>query len=215
MQLTASTAGKLQGRTPLEFPTGETPDISEYLDFGWYDRVWYKEDAGLGDNKLGQFLGPSHKVGSLMSYWLLPKSCMPISRMTVQRVTHLETQTDSNRKRFEHYDTAITERFNEVDTQESFSTPSRDKPTMEIWKDLADDDEEIQNKFVRVFDNTDLKEDDDQFTPDSYDSYINMELALDRGGEQPKYARFKKRLKDNQGRPIGIVSDNPILNTRM
>ena len=34
MQLTASTAGKLQGRTPLEFLTGETPDISEYLYFG-------------------------------------------------------------------------------------------------------------------------------------------------------------------------------------
>ena len=42
-----------------------------------------------------------------------------------------------------------------------------------------------------------------------------MELALDRGGEQPEYARVKKRLKENQGRPIGIASDNPILDTRM
>ena len=67
MQITASTAGKLQGRTTLELLTGETPEISEYLDFGWYDRVWYKEDAGLGETKIGRFLGPSHKVGSLMS----------------------------------------------------------------------------------------------------------------------------------------------------
>ena len=88
MQLTASTAGKLQGRTPLELLTGETPDISEYLDFGWYDRVWYKEDAGLRETKLGRFLGPLHKVGSLTSYWVLPKSCIPISRTTVQCVTH-------------------------------------------------------------------------------------------------------------------------------
>ena len=66
-----------------------------------------------------------------------------------------------------------------------------------------------------MFDNTDVKEDDDQFTPESYDNYIKMEPALDRGGEQPKYARFKKRLKDNQGRPIGIASDNPILDTIM
>ena len=84
-------AEKLQGRTPLELLTGETTDISEYLDFGWYDRVWYKEDAGLGDTKIGRFLGPSHKVGSLMSYWVLPKSGIIISRTTVQRVTHLET----------------------------------------------------------------------------------------------------------------------------
>ena len=52
MQITASTAVKLQGRTPLELLTGETPVISDYLDFGWYDRVWYKEDAGLGETKI-------------------------------------------------------------------------------------------------------------------------------------------------------------------
>ena len=66
-----------------------------------------------------------------------------------------------------------------------------------------------------MFDNTDVREDDDKFTPDSYDNYKNMELALDQGWEQPKYARVKKRLKDNQGRPIGIESDNPIIDTRM
>ena len=75
----------------MELLTGETPDISEYLYFVWYDRVWYKEDAGLRETKLGRFLGPSHKVGSLMSYWVLPKSGIIISRTTVQRVTHLET----------------------------------------------------------------------------------------------------------------------------
>ena len=134
-----------------------------------------------------------------MSYWVLPKSGIPILRMTLQRVTHLETQTDANRKRSEHYDTAITERFYEVYTQESFSAPSSDKPTMEMWKDLADGDEDFQNEFARVFGNTDVKEDDDRFTLDYYDNYINMELELDRGGEQPEYTRVKKRLKDNQG----------------
>ena len=157
MQIIAITAGKLQGQTPLEFLTRETPDISEYLDFVWYDRVWYKEDAGLGENKLGQFLGTSQKVESFMSYWVLPKSCIPISRTTVQCVTRLETQTDANRKRFEHYDTAITERFHEVYTQASFSAPSSDKTTMEMWKDLSDRDEDFQNEFTRVFDNTDVK----------------------------------------------------------
>ena len=114
-------------------------------------------------------------------------------------MTQLETQIDANRKRFKHYNTAITERFHEVYIQASFSAPSSDKPTMEMWKDLADGDEDFQNEFARVFDNTDVKEYDDQFTPDSYDNYINMELALDQGGDQPKYTRVKKRLKDNQG----------------
>ena len=78
MQLTASTAVKLQGLTPLDLLTGKTPYISKYLDFGWYDRVWYREDTVLGETKLGRFLGPLHKVESLMSYWVLPKSGIPI-----------------------------------------------------------------------------------------------------------------------------------------
>ena len=42
-----------------------------------------------------------------------------------------------------------------------------------------------------------------------------MDLELDWGGKQLEYAIVKKGLKDNQGRPIGIASDNPILDTTM
>mmetsp|Transcript_24453 Transcript_24453/g.37197 ORF Transcript_24453/g.37197 Transcript_24453/m.37197 type:complete len:170 (-) Transcript_24453:2332-2841(-) len=47
MQLTAANAAGLEGETPLGALLGETPDISAYLDFGWYDWVWFKENAGL------------------------------------------------------------------------------------------------------------------------------------------------------------------------
>ena len=68
MQITASFAEYLQGRKPLEALTGETTEISKYLDFGFYDWVWFKEDAGLGETKLGRLLGVSHHIVSLMSY---------------------------------------------------------------------------------------------------------------------------------------------------
>ena len=70
MQSKASFAADIQVRTPLEALTGETPEISQYLDFGFYDRVWFKEDTGVGETKLGIFLGVSHYIGSLMSYWV-------------------------------------------------------------------------------------------------------------------------------------------------
>ena len=68
MQRTASTSGDLSGQTTLEQLTGETPEISEYLDFTFYDWCWYKDNAGLGETKLGRWLGVSHRIGSLMSY---------------------------------------------------------------------------------------------------------------------------------------------------
>ena len=83
IQLTASHSGKLQGRTTLKYMTAETPDISEYLDFGWYGQAWYKEDAGFVETKIVRFLRPSYQVGSLMSYWILTASGIPVSRTTV------------------------------------------------------------------------------------------------------------------------------------
>ena len=41
MQCITSTAGSLHGRTGLEKVMGETPEISEYIDFGFYDWCWY------------------------------------------------------------------------------------------------------------------------------------------------------------------------------
>jgi hypothetical protein len=67
------------GRTPLEIITGEIPDISEYLDFEFYDWVLYRGNAGLGEVELARWFGVSHRVGRLMSYWLLPESEIPIS----------------------------------------------------------------------------------------------------------------------------------------
>ena len=92
----------------------ETPDISQYMGFVFYDWVRSKEDAGLGDTKLGRFLGVSHNIGSFMSYWVLPASVIPMPRTTVQRVTNIESQTEQQKKRFEVYDTTIADRFNEV-----------------------------------------------------------------------------------------------------
>ena len=98
MQLKASFPAKLQGCTPLEALTVEKSDIYQYLDFGLYDHVWFKEDEGLGETAIGRLLGVSHQVGSLMSYWILPESGIPVSRTTVQKVTKLEVYTDQNKK---------------------------------------------------------------------------------------------------------------------
>ena len=114
MNVTASNSGNLNGRTPLELIAGETPDISKYLDFGFYDRIWFQEHAGLGETKLGRFLGVSGSVRLLMSYWVLPSSGIPEACTTVSRVTQLEMKTEANKERFKVYDEKIMKRFKEA-----------------------------------------------------------------------------------------------------
>jgi hypothetical protein len=112
---TSNSSRELGGRCPLEKVTGESVDISEYLDFGFYDRVWYKDNAGLGETKLGRWLGVSHKVGTLMSFWVLTKECQVLSRTTVQRVTNLELQTQDVIDLGKAFDLAVTPRLGDPD----------------------------------------------------------------------------------------------------
>ena len=111
MQLTASNAADLNGRTPLGAITGETPDISQYLDFGWYQWVWYKENAGLAVPQIGRFLGVADSASNIMSYYILPESGIPIIAGTVQRVTTLELETDATKERIERFNQKIKDRL--------------------------------------------------------------------------------------------------------
>ena len=80
---------------------------------------------------------------------------------------------------------------------------------------MAGDDDVFHEEFSQVITNRDIPEADDQFDPEIFDNYVNMELSLDRQSDGPEFARVTKRPKDKEGRSIGISSENPILDTRM
>jgi hypothetical protein len=52
----------LKGRTPIEHVTGETPDITDWLEYWMYQPVWYLDPGDFpGEKKLlGWWLGPAH-----------------------------------------------------------------------------------------------------------------------------------------------------------
>ena len=73
----------LNNCTGYEEVTGQTPDISEFLDFHFWDLVWYwpRKHPGLtaDDRWLGHWAGVAHKIGSDMCYWIIPESGIPIT----------------------------------------------------------------------------------------------------------------------------------------
>ena len=118
-------------------------------------------------------------VVSLMSYWVFPKSGIPITRKTVQRETHLGTQTDANRKRSNtviHLSLRDSMRYTHKNLSRHRVVTSQ---PWKCGKTLPMATKTFRTSFSIVFDNTDVKEDDNQFTLYSCDNYINMELALD------------------------------------
>lgn len=160
------------GRTPLDLLTGKTPDITEYLDFRPYEWVAYKQNAGLGESHLARWLGISHRIGPLMSYWILPESRISILCTTVQPMSQIDIQTDENKQRMKYFDEKIKVKFNA-------STPVPVKDTKKINShhllDIDEEDPEFVKEFNKVISDDSIKN-VDEMTPDSYDLYLTMEI---------------------------------------
>ncbi len=41
----------LQGHTPNEIVTGRTPDILEYVEFEWYELLWYYDQDDFPEDR--------------------------------------------------------------------------------------------------------------------------------------------------------------------
>ena len=72
LQRTYLRSHRIDGGVPIHFVTGDTVDTSGQIEHGFYNRVWYRDNAGLdGGQKPGRRLGVSENVDSIMSSWIL------------------------------------------------------------------------------------------------------------------------------------------------
>ena len=110
-----------------------------------------------------------------MSYWVLTSNCTVITRTTVQRVTSLEMQATRMKERTQAFDEATKARIK--DSEHTILEDGKTQPY--DWNDHPfDEDPDFAEEFHEVVSNNELKEADDNFTPDVYDMYLNMELAI-------------------------------------
>ena len=75
-----------KGRTGYELVFGLTPDISEYVEFQFYDYCWYWDTAQSYPHEkkyLGRWLGVAHRVGQSMVFWIMNDNGKVIARSTV------------------------------------------------------------------------------------------------------------------------------------
>ncbi|MGH7974081.1 MAG: hypothetical protein ACREBR_01045, partial [bacterium] len=80
----------LDFRTPYEVLKGNTPDISELMDFDFYQWVKFNEPAASFTEQrvvLGRWLGVAHDVGQAMCYWILKDNGRIVARTTVRALT--------------------------------------------------------------------------------------------------------------------------------
>ena len=187
---------KLQ-QTPEEEVFGETPNISEYLDFGFYDWVWY---WNVSDKtaRVGRWLGVSKNKGEHLSYWILPISGLPIVSSTVQSITQEEMRDPSVYNLLADFDEKVKQKFLVKDLKV-------DLTGVPDWS-LLDDE-----LTASVIDNVEIMEADDADVA-TFDKLVGAGVSIVRGGERMKGV-VKSRALDEYGNLKGKSNPNPLLDT--
>jgi hypothetical protein len=200
-------------RTGYEKITGETPDISEWLDFGFYDHVWYWDtpNEDIASSKIARWLGVSHRIGSGLCYWLLKENGQVLSKTTVQHITRLDLEVDDVKAKIKTYDDLLMVRLDD----ENFQLNPNDCNAFFIL-----DDEDVTNAMVVPDEGNEQTVDVDNVLPEddpteeAYDTLLNAEVVLSEGSEQVM-GTVTKRARGADGRPIGTRAQNPIADTQM
>ena len=194
------TARGPSGRTGHEEITGETPDISEYVDFDFYDWVWYWDTPDKENSpKIGRWLGPSHRIGASMCFYVLVNNGEIISRSSVQHLTQVEMMKDDIKARLEAFDNEVQGR-------------------------LRDDGFECRHEFENAFyiddedDGLEPEEPNDTpeiegYTPEGYDEYIGAQIMVPRENGRIQ-GTIVKRARNENGDPIGRRNPNAFLDTQ-
>jgi len=196
---------QLHGRTPYEVLTGNTPDVSEYLEFCWFQPIWFYEPNVFPEQnrQFARWIGIAHRVGQAMCYWVLPITGIPIARTTIQEVTKEELNSSEVKRLVEVYDKEIEEKFRS--NTDSIIT------SFQLYREDENIDNEQEQEPIDP-DATALII--DEIDNDAYDELLYVEPILHRDGQQIR-ARVTGRKRDANGNPIGQFHPNPMLNSRI
>ena len=191
-------------RTGFEHALGYTPDISEDIDFSFYDPVWYITQPGDQESPyIGRWLGISHRVGNAMCFWVLTGNGNAISTSTVQHVTSKDLTHSNTQQRLEAFDTSVSDFLKDPD-----HVVPPDQTNHFFHQDVDIDDPELE-----PVDPNHQAQEADEYTPDAFDQYLGLQLMLTKDGESLP-ARVTKRLRTGDGTPIGTAHANPMLDTQ-
>jgi hypothetical protein len=206
------------GRTGLEIVTGETPDISEWVDFEFYDRVWFydhkKIEMDSTGRRLARWLGIAHRVGSDLCYWLLLPSGKVLARTTVQHVTREDFLNEDVKMQVNQFDEQIEDRLNDdnfvVNDENVANFFLEDETLIDHVPNgmVTPDDTDYDDMLV------DDKPERDELPDDLTDKYIGTELILGIGLGNERRGRVTKRAKGLYGEEVGRAHTNPLFDTR-
>ena len=209
-------------RTGYEKVTGQTADISAWLDFGFYDLVYSYDRPNKPDvyddvRRLARWLGISHRVESDMCYWLITESQKLISKTSVEHVTLDDMLASGTKQQIDIFNMMLEERLDDA----SFMVDGVAVFDSAYLDDIKDDQENPGIVSDRGITPTD-EDYGDMITgerpkaedEEAVDKYLNVELILDFRLANERRGRVAKRSRGLDGKTVGRAHAKPFFDTR-
>ena len=195
----------LHGRTPFELMTGQTPDISDIMHFGFYDWVMFYEPAGFPSKRefLGRWLGPAEHVGQALCSYILKENGQIIARSTVRPLTPEELVDAAAIKLQEAFTQKVNEIIGAFDGTLILESPN-DEPEVSLAPPDPSPDDTAATAPL-------------QTTPDAavgIDHLIHATVILPRG-DRSELGRVTDRKRNSDGLYIGRKHRIPTLDSRV
>ena len=214
-----------KGRTGYEIVFGNTPDISEYVEFEFYDYCWYwdtPQDYPHEKKQLGRWLGIAHRVGQAMVYYVANNNGTVIARSTVTSLEADEYDVEDTKNRMLDLDETIKSTIGDYRNAANESKIIQDIDEDDIQKQLEYcfelDDDDLDEANHKTYSDNKRPDMDEAPTNDveseAFDKFLGAYVQLPSDdGESKVLARVKNRKRDHDGKLIGSYNENPILNT--
>jgi hypothetical protein len=196
---------ELEGQVPETIMSGQTADISQFAEFGWYDWiVWWDTSSGFPEAKelLGRWLGPAADIGPAMTAKVLKQNGLTTYVSTYRLLNEHELANPEKIKEREEFDSAIRIKLGKpVSTDKDLAKIDSDAVTPQF--DLYEDDVHPAQPLPDI----------DNATPEDLDNYVGAEVTLPIGGTM-RMGKVKRRARNDDGEVHGTKNRNPILDTR-
>ena len=223
--MTATNIFDLNGRTPFETVLGYTPDISELVEFSWFQWVWYHDPVHPERDNLGRWLGPAHNVGQGLAYYILNGDAEVIVRSTVSSIKDTEIAPLDLRTRQQEFTNRVESLIGNY--QHAIIQRSEQKPDgmVDVYSDLfhltEGDNDELQTQEFDEDGNPVTKPEADEIimrdAPNAEldDKFINASVPISHGGEILQGTVKRRKRDGDSGLLLGNAHPNPLLDTRV
>jgi len=186
--------------------TGNTPDISEYICFNWFQPVWYYDNTSFPEptKHLARWIGVAHNIRQAMCFWVLPPSGVPIARSTVQAISEVELRSAEVQEQIRIYDETIRGKLAvQSDSTEPFMVTEGS-----ITNELQQANEADDGFNIPLEPDAEKPNPDDFNDEETYSRFTSAEVLLPKG-DYEFIAKVTGRKRDSDGNPIGRYHPNP------